>query len=463
MQLNTYAHNYEELCAGFRWNVPARYNIAWDCCGRWAQERSRFALYYEDESGQTAAYSFWDLQGEANRLSNVLAALGVQRGDRVAIMLPQRPETAVAYIACWQMGAIAVPLSHLCGPEALHYRLEDSAAYAVIVDSASLPALWAVRDKLPRLRHVIGVAGARASGMHDWERLREHASSRYRIVDTAADDPALIIYASGTTGNAKGALLAQRTLLGSLAGFVCSHDFFPQPGDMFWSPADWAWTDGLFGALLPTWHFGMPILACHGGFDPQRAFHLIEKYGVRNAFLLPPALELMMKAVPEPRKDHVVELRSIVCGGEPLGEALFHWAGEQLDVAINEIFGQTEINYVAGGCAAVYPPKPGAIGRPYPGHRVTVIDAAGNPAPAGEVGEIAVCRRVGDEADPVFMLGYWNNPAATAEKFIAAGGESWGRTGDLGKTDAEGYIWYQGRADGVFNSAGDAGASPRSR
>lgn len=461
MQLNPYANSYEELCAGFRWNVPARYNIAWDCCGRWAQERSRFALYYEDESGQTAAYSFWDLQGEANRLSNVLAALGVQHGDRVAIMLPQRPETAVAYIACLQMGVIAVPLSHRLGPEALHYRLEDSAASAAIVDAASLAALWVVRDKLPRLRHVIGVAGARESGVREWERLREHASSRYRIVDTAADDPALIIYAGGTTGIAKGALLAQRTLLGNLPGFVCSHDFFPQPGDMFWSPADWAWTAGLFGALLPAWHFGMPILAYPGRFDPQRAFHLIEKYGVRNAFLLPSALELMMKAVPQPRKDYVVELRSITSGGAALGEAVCHWARQQLGVTINEVFGQTEINYVVGGCAAVYLPRPGAIGRPYPGHRVALIDAAGNFAAAGEVGEIAVCRRIGDEADPVFMLGYWNDSAATAEKFIDAGGESWGRTGDLGKTDAEGYIRYQGRADDVFNSAGDSGASPR--
>ncbi len=454
MELNSKASSYAELCKSFRWNVPARYNIGWDCCGRWAQQRSRFALYYEDEAGHTAAYSFWDLQCEANRLSNVLGALGVQRGDRVAIVLPQRPETAIAYVACFQMGAIAVPLSHLFGAEALHYRLEDCAAHAAIVDAVTLPALWGVRDRLPGLRHVIGVAGARESGVLEWESLREHASSRYRCVDSAADEPALIIYTSGTTGNAKGALLAQRSLLGNLPGFVCSHDFFPQPGDMFWSPADWAWTGGLFDALLPTWHFGMPILAYRGRFDPEHAFHLIEKYGVRNAFLFPTALKLMMKAAPHPAARYDLDLRSVMSGGEALGEAVFHWAREQLGVTVNEIFGQTEMNYVVGGCAAVYPPKPGSMGRPYPGHRVALIDSAGNLLPEGEVGEIAVCRGSSGESDPVFMLGYWNNPGATSDKYIGIAGEDWGRTGDLARSDADGYLWYQGRTDDVFKSAG---------
>ncbi|MDP1654011.1 MAG: AMP-binding protein [Rhodocyclaceae bacterium] len=454
MELNSAAKTYDELCDTFRWNVPARYNMAWECCGRWAEDRARFALYYEDEAGHTEAWTFWDIQMQANRLSNALHALGVRRRDRVAIILPQRPETGIAHIACYQMDAIALPLSHLFGPDALEYRLADSAACVAIVDAATLPRLWAVKDRLPNLRHVIGVGGAREAGVHDWDALLSRAARRFRCVDTAADDPALIIYTSGTTGNPKGALMAQRTLLGNLPGFVCSHDFFPRPNDLFWSPADWAWTGGLFDALLPTWNYGMPILGYRGRFDPEKAFWLIEKYGVKNAFLFPTALKMMMKAVPEPQARFDVNLRTIMSGGEAVGETVFRWAREQLGVSINEIFGQTEINYVVGGCAAVYAPKPGAMGRPYPGHRVAVVDAAGNALPPGEVGEVCVQRACNGESDPVFLLEYWKNPQATADKFIGEGDVAWGRTGDLAKIDEDGYLWYQGRADDMFKSAG---------
>jgi acetyl-CoA synthetase len=454
MQLKRDATSYDELCRTFRWEVPVRYNIAWECCGRWAQDRGRFALYFEDDAGETSAWTFWDIQREANRLSNVLGALGTQRHDRVAIILPQRPETGVAHIACYQMGAIAVPLSHLFGPDALEYRLRHAEARVAIVDRTSLPNLLAIRDRLPGLRHVIGVGGARESGIHEWSGLLAHASARYACLATSADDPALIIYTSGTTGEPKGALMAHRTLLGNLPGFVCSHDFFPHEGDMFWSPADWAWTGGLFDALLPTWSFGLPILGYCGRFEAERALYLIEKYAVRNCFLFPTALKLLMKNVPEPKMNHDIGLRTIMSGGEPVGTAVFDWAREQLGVTINEIFGQTEMNYVVGGCAALYPPKPGAMGRAYPGHRVAVLGEEGEPLPPGELGEIAVQRACGDEGDPVLMLEYWKNPQASAEKFFGTGPQAWGMTGDLAKVDGDGYLWYQGRADDMFKSAG---------
>jgi acetyl-CoA synthetase len=441
---------YDELYSSFRWDVPQRYNIARACCGQWALERSRFALYWEDESGAASAWSFWDIQMAANRLSNALAALGVKRGERVAILLPQRPETAIAYIAIFQMGAIALPLSHLFGPEALEYRLEHAEASVAIVEPGTLASLWAIRERLTRLRHVIGVAGARESGVHAWESLLEKAARQFACVDTAADDPALIVYTSGTTGPPKGALKAHRVMLGNVPGFVHSHDFFPQRGDIFWSPADWAWTGGLMDALLPSWLFGIPIVGYRGRFDPERAYHLIEKYGVRNSFLFPTALKLMMKAVPEPRKKYALELRSIMSAGEAVGVTVIEWAREELGVTINEMFGQTEINYVVGNCQAAWPVKPGSIGRPYPGHRVAVIDDAGNELPPGELGEIAVHRSFGGTPDPVFFLEYWKNPRATQEKFIG----EWGCTGDQGKRDADGYIWYQGRSDDVIKSAG---------
>ena len=455
MALPPASAGYAAIHRDFRWQVPSRYNIARDICGRWAEDRARFALYYEDEAGNTSAWTFWDIQREANRLSNVLGALGTQRGDRVAIMMPQRPHTGVAHVAIYQMGAVALPLSHLFGPDALEFRLADAEAHVAIVDDSTLPKLLEVVDRLPKLRHIIGVdiapETAAAAGVKPWERVLEHASPRYVPADTAADDPALIIYTSGTTGNPKGTLIAHRSLIGNLSGFVCSHDYFPQSGDMFWSPADWAWTGGLFDVLLPVWRFGMPLLAYKGRFEAEKAFELIEKYGIRNTFLFPTALKMMMKTVPDPKARYDIDLRSIMSAGEPVGEAVFSWAREKLGVTINEMFGQTEMNYVIGNCGAAWPARPGAMGRAYPGHRVSIIDEEGNELPPGATGEVAVHRQCNGQDDPVLMLEYWKRPDATAEKFTPQG---WGRTGDLARLDEDGYFWYQGRADDVFKSSG---------
>jgi len=346
----------------------------------------------------------------------------------------------------FQLGAIALPLSHLFGPDALEYRMEHAEASVAIVEPGTIANLWAIRPHLTHLRQVIGVGGAMESGVLAWDRLLSRASTQFEPVDTKADDPALIIYTSGTTGPPKGALKAHRTLIGNVPGFVHSHDFFPRSGDMFWSPADWAWTGGLMDALLPSLMFGVPILGYRGRFDAEKAYYLIEKYGVRNSFLFPTALKLMMKAVPSPRDTFSLNLRSIMSAGESVGVTVFEWAKEQLGVTINEMFGQTEINYVVGNCQSAWPAKPGSIGRPYPGHRVAVIDDQGNELPVGELGEIAVKKA----NDPVFFLEYWKNPQATKDKFIG----DWGCTGDQAKRDEQGYLWYQGRSDDVIKSAG---------
>jgi acetyl-CoA synthetase len=447
MELDRYA----AIHAAHRWDVPGDFNIAHACCGRWADDPTRVALYWEDESGATAAYTFRDLQQQANRLANALTAFGIARGDKVAIILPQRPETAVAHIAIQQLAAIAVPLSFLFGPDALEYRLRDSGAKVVLVDPQSWPNLDPVRDRCPALAHVIGVAGACASRVVDFDTLVASASPLFAPVPTRATDPALLIYTSGTTGPPKGALMPQQCLLGNLPGFVASHDGYPQPGDLFWSPADWAWTGGLMDALLPVLFFGQPIVGYRGRFEPERAFRLIEKYQVRNAFLFPTALKMMMKAFPRPRERFGIALRSIMSAGEPVGTTVFEWVRSALGVTVNEMFGQTEMNYIVGNAQASWPAKAGSMGRPYPGHRIAVIDDAGAELPAGAIGEVAVHRIAPDGVpDPVFFLGYYGNPEGTAAKFTG----DWCRTGDLARRDDDGYLWYQGRADDMFKAAG---------
>jgi acetyl-CoA synthetase len=442
---------YAELHRAYRWNVPPQFSIAEACCGRWAADRTRMALYWEDEDGATATYTFWDLEQQANRLANALHAMGIARGDKVALILPQRPETVVAHIAINRIGAVAVPLSFLFGPEALEFRLRNSETRVAFVDPQSLPNMAAIRERCPRVAQVIGVAGARESWITPWEATLEKASADFTPVASAATDPAYLVYTSGTTGPPKGASMPQQCLIGNLPGFVYSHDGFPRPGDMFWSPADWAWTGGLMDALLPTLYFGQPIVGYRGRFDPERAFALIEKYGIRNSFLFPTALKMMMKAAPKPRERFDLKLRSIMSAGEAVGTAVFEWAREALGVTINEMFGQTEMNYIVGNSHELWPAKPGSMGRPYPGHRIAVIDDDGREVADDEIGEIAINKIAPDGVpDPVFFLGYYKNPEGTAKKFTG----DWCRTGDLARRDADGYLWYQGRADDMFKAAG---------
>ena len=471
---------YPVLHGTFHWQVPTHFNIAEVCSRRWARSKPKaMAIIHETEAGfpqgPVARLSYGELQRQANRLSRALSALGVRRGDRVAVVMPQRPETAVAHIALYQMGAVAMPLSMLFGPEALEYRFNDSQAVAAIVDESAIAAVRQVRGACPGLRTLVAVGAAQGQGDVDWSSALAAQSARYTAVRTHADEAAVLIYTSGTTGPPKGALIPHRALIGNLTGFVCSQNAFPhvaadprtgeRPDPMFWSPADWAWTGGLMDALLPTLYFGQPIVAYQGRFAAERAFELLQRHRVTHSFLFPTALKAMMKAVPEPQGRYALHLRAVMSAGEAVGDAVFHWCRTALGVTVNEMFGQTEINYIVGNCTLSldvhgreqpgWPARPGSMGRGYPGHRVAVIDDEGRECPRGTPGDVAVHRLdIHGHPDPVFFLGYWNNERATRAKYTGAPEDSWCRTGDMAVMDEDGYLWYQGRSDDMFKAAG---------
>lgn len=436
---------YEEVSRSFRWNIPEFYNIAVDICDRHAAAGDRTALIYETERGQVQTFGFAQLQQLSNRLANALAALGLARGDRVGILLPQRPETALAHLAVYKLGAVAVPLFSLFGTDALQYRLSDSQARIVITDGDGAAKLEEIAETLPHLAHRLVVQGDPGrGGLEFWEILNKGAPD-FTPVRTRADDPALIIYTSGTTGPPKGALHAHRTLLGHLPGVEFPHNFFPQPGDRFWTPADWAWIGGLIDVLFPSWHHGIPVLAHRARkFDPEHAFHLIAKHEVRNLFLPPTALKLM-RQVPTPERRHRFRIRSIGSGGETLGRELLDWGRGALGVTINEFYGQTEANLVVANCAEIMEVRAGSMGKPVPGHQVEIVDAQGHILPPGMPGNVAVRR-----PDPVMFLEYWRKPDATAAKFTG----DWCLTGDTARKDEAGYFWFVGRDDDLITSAG---------
>ena len=424
-------------------SVPAHYNIGVDVCDRWAaSEPGRIAIFHVGANGAVQEISYGALRESSNRLANALAAHGIRRGDRVAILLPQAPAVAASHIAIYKLGAIALPLAILFGNEAISYRLQDSGARALITNAQGLEKLAGARAAMPDLELVLSVDGA-ADGAEDFQAVLARAADEFTPVATKSDDPALMVYTSGTTGPPKGALHAHRVLIGHLPGIEFPHEFLPQPGDRFWTPADWAWAGGLLNVLLPALHYGVPVVAQKvEKFDPGEAYALMARMSVRNAFIPPTALR-MLRSAPPPKAG--MRLRSVGSGGEALGAETFEWGKSALGVTINEFYGQTECNLVLASCAALGVSRAGAIGKPVPGHTVGVIRPDGAQCGPGELGQIAIRR-----PDPVMFLEYWGKPDATRDKFIG----DWMTTGDQGVTDAEGYVQFIGRDDDVITSAG---------
>jgi acetyl-CoA synthetase len=437
--------DYATLVRDFRWQVPARYNIGLDVCERWARsEPDRLAILHVHSGGRSEGFSYGWLAKTSNRLANALCAHGIASGDRVAILLPQMPEVAACHVAIYKCAAVALPLAILFGVDALSYRLQNSGAKALITNAQGLAKVSAMRAALPELQCVLSVDGA-GEGAEDFGETLARASSTFTPVDTSPDDAAMMIYTSGTTGPPKGALHAHRVLIGHMPGIELPHEFFPQPGDRFWTPADWAWAGGLLDCLLPSLKCGVPVVSYRfEKFDAEEAFALMSKTAVRNAFIPPTALR-MLRAAESPRGRYDIKLRSVGSGGEALGEETYEWGKSALGLTINEFYGQTECNLVVASCAKIGVSKAGFIGKPVPGHTVAVIHPDGSMCAAGELGQIAVKR-----PDPVMFLEYWGRPEATAAKFVG----DWMTTGDQGVADDKGYISFVGRDDDVITSAG---------
>jgi acetyl-CoA synthetase len=441
---------FEEIRDWFEWEVPDRFNIAAYVCDRWAEETpEQTALFVEDESGATDTYTFAEFEAAASRLANHLAASGVERGDRIGVNLPQKPETAIAHVAAWKLGAVSVPLSTLFGPDGLGYRLADAGASACIVDGSNVDALRRARDDYDLdLASVLVVDGQPEGDEQAYADAVAGRDAEYEAVDTPAEDDALLIYTSGTTGDPKGVRHAHRVLLGHLPGIQTVADFEFGDETRFWTPAEWAWIASLFNIVFPALFYGRPVLAYHGGeFDPAKAFNLLDRYDITMLFAPATALKFMMQ-VPSEEYD-VDSLRVIGSGGETLGESVAEWAAETFSgAAVHEGYGQTEANVTVVENGSLAEQRTGSMGLAAPGHEVTIVDPeTGEPTvEPNQVGEIAVRY----EGDPVCFKEYWNEPAKTDTKVR----NGWLLTEDLGRIDEDGYFYFESRKDDVIISSG---------
>ena len=436
---------YAEVYSSFKWDIPKTFNMGVAVCDRHAETHpDKTALIVEQANGDVQRYSFQDVKKFSNKLAHLFIDCGALEEDRVAVLLSQSLETASTHVACWKAGFISIPLFTLFGEEALEFRLSNSGARVLITDKENYAKVAPLRKKLPALEFIFIVDGQCTDTIDLYEKLAT-VSDDFTPKETSSEDPALIIYTSGTTGNPKGALHAHRTIIGHVPCVEMAHEFAPQEGDLFWTPADWAWIGGLMNILMGAWYLGIPVLAYRARkFDPEAALKLMERHGVRNIFMPPTALKIMRQV--ENIKDRFdLNLRTITVAGEPMGEELLDWGRREFGLTLNEYYGQTECNIVVSNCACLMDVKPGSMGRPVPGHDVRIIDENAQEVERGTIGDIAV-----HKSDPVQLLKYWDNPEATIKKYRG----DWLIMGDQGYMDEDGYIFFVGRDDDLITSAG---------
>jgi acetyl-CoA synthetase len=415
---------YEEVRAAHRWEVPERYNIATDVAEKWP--RDKLAMIHEHFGGAQREVTWGELQDLSAQAAHALAAAGVERGDRVAVVLPPTPETAGVFFGTWKLGALLLAMSVLYGDDGIRHRLEDSGATVVVTDAANAPRFASMHDRVLVLD----------------EGLLEGHPTEHPTVDTAADDPAQLYYTSGTTGVAKGVVHAHRYLIAHNEFEYC-HEV--QDGERFHGMGEWAWAAGI-APLLGPWRHGAVqcVYQREGGFDPGKQLDFLSRHEVTNVFTTPTAMRSMM-SIPDAGTRYPQRFRIVCSAGEPLNPEAIRWFRDQYGLTVLDYYGMTE----SYPMVANYPwmdVREGSMGKPVPGWEMAILDEDERPVGPGERGELCLKAR----SNPHYPLGYWNRPEDTERVF----GGAWFHTGDAASTDEDGYVWYEGRADDLIIAAG---------
>ena len=434
----TVRRRWEELVADFRWSVPEEFNFG-ALIDAWATDRSRVALYWENEAGRTARLTFWDLKLATNRWMNALAAFGVGRGDPVMVMLPRVPAWQTAVIGGLKLGALVIPCTSSLRAKDIAYRARHSGARAIVTTVEQTSEVDAALADVPGLDVRVAVGGAPA-GWHDFEALVARASSGGVPARTRSDEPALCFYTSGTTKEPKAVLHGHRYTFAHR--WTGEYWLDLQRTDLHWTTSDTGWAKAAYGVLFGPWMNGVPVFMFDGRFDPERELDLLERYEI-SVFCAPPT-EYRLLVKQDLRRRRLPRLRHCAGAGEPLNPEVIQEWHDALGLLVHDGYGQTETIILAANVPGL-PIRPGSMGKPFPGHELRVIGEDGAELPPGEVGDLAL-----RGAPPSLFLEYWKNPEETA----ACRRGEWYLTGDRARRDDDGYLWFIGRADDVIISAG---------
>lgn len=443
--------SFEALREAFAWDVPEPFNLATYVCDRWADDPNRIGLVTEGTEDDRS-YVFAALRDTSNQFANYLADRGVERGDRVAVSGNQRVETLLTMLAAWKLGAIAVPVSDLFGPDGLGYRLADSGATVFVAAATSLNTYASIPDEDIDVKTVLAMADADGTDISSFWDAIEGRSSNRNVVSTDPDEPALIIYTSGTTGQAKGVVIPHQTVLGQLPGYVTRQNNMEiERGDIYYTIREWSWI-GIIN-ILATLFYGNGVLAHdRESFDPSLTLALVETHGV-TVLDMPPTAIRMLQQLDDTDNYDLGSVRVIPIGGEAVGQSIIDWIDETFPNAVSHVgYGQTECALTVGECSALGMSQSGdrgnILGMPLPGHEVRIVhpDTCEPIEEPETVGEIAI--RYDD--DPLPFLKYWNKPVKTAQKVR----DGWLLSEDLGYIDEDGFLWFKSRKDDVILSSG---------
>jgi acyl-coenzyme A synthetase/AMP-(fatty) acid ligase len=411
--------NYDEACRSFRWQLPQTFNFAADVVDAWARDPEKLALLWCDESGREERYSFAKISGLSRRLGNVLRAGGLKKGDRCIVMLPRIPQWQIAMVGCLRVGVIPIPCIDMLTAKDVKFRVGHSGAAGAITTLANVA-------KFPhlKLRLVVG---------KDFDSALDAADPECPPERIAAEDPVAMYYTSGSTGNPKGVTHAARALYAWRLPSQLWHDL--KPADLMWCTADTGWSKAGTAILFGPWSCGSAVLFYQGKFESRERLALLAKHHV--TVFCAAATEFRRLVNEDLSPYDLSALRLAVSAGETVNPEIVRRWRKQSGVPLLDGYGQTEtlmtvLNY------PFLPVKPGSMGKPLPGLAAAVLD-----------GQLAI--RL---PNPQMMLGYWNEPERTAAGKTKVDGVEYWLTGDMVRQDADGYLFYEGRADDIISSAG---------
>jgi acetyl-CoA synthetase/medium-chain acyl-CoA synthetase len=432
---------YRRAYRDFRWETPEHFNFA-AVIDKFAEDPRRVAILWEDSEGRRARLTFADIARQSKRIANVLAGHGIRRGDAVLLVLPRITLWQAAYIGALRLGAIVIPCTSMLREKDLVYRANHSGARAIIAGVENAAMIAELRKQCPSIERYL-IAGAARTGWMSLQEEMGRSLEAFKPANTKSSEPAICYYTSGTTREPKAVLHSH--------GYAYSHRFTglnwldTSPGGLHWTTSDTGWAKAAYGVLFGPWMNGVTTFMYNGRFDPAKELDLIRRYGVTTFCAPPTEYRILIKenlaAYSFPKLKHCTG------AGEPLNPEVIEVWRDRLGLTIRDGFGQTETAILAANMPAM-PVKPGSMGLPFPGHDVRVLNNELAETKIDEIGEIAV--RVSPARPPSLFLEYWKNAQETAGVFRG----DWYLTGDNATRDADGYLWFVGRADDVIISAG---------